>query len=149
MSSSLFLKITIGLLVVLHVLADEIIAPYGDSECRESISDATMNELGSTNTPTGTSIWHFTAGYPTSTNWENVTFPSANSSYGGSGKEVWWKVPQLRGGCSIVLMESFLEKSWGTIDPHQPKGNVIINTQSAGCLYSSLYVGNTLHICLF
>jgi hypothetical protein len=149
MISSLFFRIAIGLSAVLLIKADEIISPYGDSECREPMSDATMDEFGSTNVPTGTSIWHFTAGYPTTTYWDNVTFPSANSSYGGSGKEVWWKVPQLRGGCSVVLMERFLENGWGTVDPNQPIGNVIINAQSAGCLYSSLNVGNTLTLCLF
>ena len=147
--SSLFFKIAIALSAVSHVMADDIITPYGDSECREPISDATMDELGSTNVPAGTSIWDFTVGWPTATNWDNVTFPSANSSYGGSGKEVWWKVPQLRGGCSVVLMEPFLESGWGTVDPNQARGNVIINTQSGGCLYSSLYVGNTLTLCLF
>ena len=148
MSTSLFFKIVIGLLAASHAMADEIITPYGDSECREPMSDATMDEIG-VNVPTGTSIWDFEVGYPTMTNWDNVMFPSANSSWGGSGKEVWWKIPQLRGGCSVVLMESFLETGWGTVDPNQPKGNVIINTQSAGCLYSSLNVGNTRTLCSF
>lgn len=146
--SSFFAKLIIGLLTVRDVLAIEIITPYGDSECRDYLSDATMDIQGAEIVPTGTSIWHFTEGYPASTNWDNLKFPSANSSYGGSGKEVWWKVPTMRSGCNVVLMQRFLENIHGIVDPNQPQGNVIISTQSEGCLYSSLSVSviSTIHL---
>lgn len=140
MRTSLIFKTLLVIPPAYHALAAEIITPFGDSGCREAMSDATMDWLPSDYYASGTSIWHFTDGYPSTTNWENINFPSANSSYGGSGKEVWWKVPKLKGGCSVVLMEKFSTSGWGTVDPNQPPGNVIINTSSAGCLYSSLRV---------
>lgn len=136
----------IGLLSMSYVLSQEILTPYGDSGCKVSMSDATRGDANQGDTDvSGDAMWHFEAGYPTTTYWKNVNFPSATSSYGGSGKQVWWKIPPLRRGCTVILMEAFQVLGHGIVDPNQPLGNVIISAQRGGCLYSSLEVSNTLH----
>ncbi|RDL30798.1 uncharacterized protein BP5553_10143 [Venustampulla echinocandica] len=136
MYSPLLVNVAILSTLVGHGLAHKWFVPYSDSSCKNRTDDGSHRLSVEGNTVNN---WKITQGYPGQTPFWDVSFPSATSAPGGSGKQVWWKLDERADpGCRIQLMQEYTQGGYGNVVPGMPWGNVFISADQPGCYFSQL-----------
>ncbi len=114
-------------------LSQSIIVPHADGQCANPLGNYTWDNKSMAN-------FTISEGWPNANIYSNPKFPGAAAASGGSGYQVYWQFPRPDPGCSFVLMSDYSQEQYGSLGFTAPYGNVILNTDQEGCVYSSIPV---------
>ena len=130
-----------GTAVLLKGVHCLLIHPYIDPQCTKPVRNVTLDgspapsdlfndplalELGSIQGPIQSPVFHGA---------ENKDAPGYN---------VYWKIEDLDFTCAVALMQEYSQFHYGLMPEPLPPGNVILMTNTPGCVYSFVPVNFTV-----